>query len=134
MALDDQRDVALDLFARFLIGDQPALCLIDTGSPGTTISTRFMAPLGVDPASSDVKKQERRAVESGATITRYWTDVPQVSLAEAPQVALLHPRVSFADIIYDCVVSGFLARPRAHARYRAQADDRALMGEGAAGN
>lgn len=69
LALDDQRDVALDLFARFLIGDQPALCLIDTGSPGTTISTRFMVPLGVDPASPDVKKQERRAVESGATIT-----------------------------------------------------------------
>lgn len=105
LALDDQRDVALDLFARFLIGDQPALCSIDTGSPGTTISTRFMAPLGVDPASPDVKKQERRAVESGATITRYWTNVPQVSLAEAPHVAaLLHPRVSFADIIYDCVV------------------------------
>jgi hypothetical protein len=104
LALDDQRDVALDLFARFLIGDQQALCSIDTGSPGTTISTRFMAPLGVAPASPDVKKQERRAVESGATITRYWTSVPQVSLAEAPQVALLHPRVSFADIIYDCVV------------------------------
>jgi hypothetical protein len=104
LALDDQRDVALELFTRFLIGDRPALCLIDTGSPGTTISTRFMAPLGVDPASPDVKKQARRAVESGATITRYWTDVPQVALAEAPQVALLHPRVSFADIIYDCVV------------------------------
>jgi hypothetical protein len=104
LALDDQRDVALDLFARFLIGDQPALCSVDTGSPGTTVSTRFMAPLGVDPASPDVKKQERRAVESGATITRYWTNVPQLALAEAPQVASLHPRVSFADIIYDCVV------------------------------
>lgn len=88
---------------RFLIGDQPALCSIDTGSPGTTISTRFMAPLGVDPASPHVKKQERRAVESGATITRYWTNVPQLSLVEAPQVASVHPRVSFADIIYDCV-------------------------------
>jgi hypothetical protein len=104
LELDDLRGISLSLFARFVVANQPMLCEIDTGGPNTTISTRYMTALGVDPESKDVKKTERRAVESGATITRYWTTLPQISLAGVPQVALAKPRVSFSDIIYDCVV------------------------------
>ncbi len=100
---DDQRGITLDLFAEFLIGDQPNLCEIDTGSPTATVNTRYMQPLGIEKDGKDVRKIERRTV-AGATQIRYDTTLSQLSLAAAPQISLAHPRVGFSDIIYDCVI------------------------------
>jgi len=94
LQFDDQREIALDLFAQFLIGNLPGQCEIDTGSPSATANTRYMALLGIDKDSKDVRKHEGR----------YDTSLPQISLAAAPQVSVAHPSVSFSNIIYDCVV------------------------------
>jgi hypothetical protein len=51
-----------------------------------------MASLGVE-----VAKDERH---EGS----YKGILPEISLAAAPQVTLTRPRVSFSNIIYDCVV------------------------------
>ena len=100
---DDQRGIALDIFAQFLIDGQPGQCDIDTGSPIATVSTRYMERLGIEKDGKDVRKIERRTV-AGATQIRYDTNLPQVALAAAPQISLVHPRVGFSDIIYDCVI------------------------------
>lgn len=103
LQLDDQRGITLDIFSHFTFGKQTGQCEIDTGSPKATISTRFMTALGIDKDGKDVKKQERRNA-AGANEIRYWTALPELSLAPAPQVNLSQARVSFSDIIYDCVV------------------------------
>jgi hypothetical protein len=103
LQFDDDRGIALDLFAQFLIGNQPGQCEIDTGSPSTTVSTRFMTSLGIEKDGKDVQKHEGRSF-TGAIETRYDTNMSQISLAAAPQIVLARPHVSFSDIIYDCVV------------------------------
>ena len=100
---DDQRGIALDIFAQFLIDGQPGQCDIDTGSPMATVSTRYMERLGIEKDGKDVRKVERRTV-AGATQIRYDTTLSQISLAAAPQISLARPRVGFSDIIYDCVI------------------------------
>ena len=100
---DDQREITLDVFADFLIGDQPAQCEIDTGSPSATVTSRYMEHLGIEKEGKGVKKIERRTV-AGAMQTRYDTSLPQISLAAAPQISLAPAPASFSDIIYDCVV------------------------------
>ena len=79
LQLHDQRGIALDVFAGFLIGDRPGECEIDTGSPSATVSSRYAA--------------------AGAGGT-----VPLLALAASPRISLTKPPVSFKDIIYDCVV------------------------------
>jgi len=103
LQLDDQRGITLDLFSRFRLGTQTGQCEIDTGSPKATISLRYMTSLGIDKDGKDVKKQERRNA-AGAGEVRYWTALAELSLSSAPQVNLSPARVSFSDIIYDCVV------------------------------
>ncbi len=100
---DDQRGITLDVFADFLIGNQPGQCEIDTGSPSATVSTRYMERLGIEKDGKGVKKIERRTVAGGMQ-TRYDTSLPQISLAAAPQISLAPAPASFSDIIYDCVV------------------------------
>jgi hypothetical protein len=100
---DDQREITLDVFADFLIGDQPAQCEIDTGSPSATVTSRYMEHLGIEKEGKGVRKIERRTV-AGAMQTRYDTSLPQISLAAAPQISLAPAPASFSDIIYDCVV------------------------------
>lgn len=41
---------------------------------------------------------------AGANEIRFDTSLSNLSLASAPQIALAKPRVSFSDIVYDCVV------------------------------
>jgi hypothetical protein len=94
LQVHDQRGIALDLFAQFLIGDLPGQCEIDTGSPSATVSMRYMASLGIDKDRKDVRKHEGS----------YETILLQISLAAAPHISLARPSVSFSDIIYDCVV------------------------------
>ena len=103
LQFDDQREITLDLFAWFLIGNLPGQCEIDTGSPSATVSTRYMALLGIDKDGKDVRKHEGRTI-AGAAEIRYDTSLPQISLTAAPQVSVAHSSVSFSDIIYDCVV------------------------------
>ncbi len=87
LKFNDQRGIALDSFAQFVIGTQPGECEIDTGSPSATVSTRYMQSLGIDPKRKDVQKR-----------------VPEIALAVAPKISIVRPDVSFSDIIYDCVV------------------------------
>lgn len=103
LQFDEQRGIALSSFAEFQIGNQSGQCEIDTGSPGATVSMRYMGPLGIDTDGKDVQKHEGRTI-AGATEIDYRTSLAQISLASAPQIALEHPGVSFSDIIYDCVV------------------------------
>lgn len=103
LQFDDQRGIALGIFAQFLIGNQPGQCTIDTGSPSATVSTRYMAALGIDKDAKGVKKHEGRTI-AGAPEVRYDTTLPQLSLAAVPGVVLAQAPVSFSDIIYDCVV------------------------------
>lgn len=103
LQLDDQRGITLDLFSHFMLGKQVGQCEIDTGSPKATISLRYMQALGIDKDAKDVTKQERRNI-AGASEIRYWTSLPELTLADAPQISLASARVSFSDIIYDCVI------------------------------
>ena len=103
LALDDSRGKALDIFAPFFIGTEPAECELDTGSQGTTVSTRYLTPLGVDTSAQEVLKRERRTI-TGARDRQYVATVSQVALVDAPELRLVNPRVTFSDIIYDCVM------------------------------
>jgi hypothetical protein len=79
LQVHDQRGIALDVFAQFLIGDRQGQCEIDTGSPRATMSTRYLTSPGTDA-------------------------VPQLALAASPQIGVATPQVSFKNIIYDCVI------------------------------
>ncbi|HSL22695.1 MAG TPA: hypothetical protein VK886_14270 [Vicinamibacterales bacterium] len=79
LQLHDQRGIALDVFAQFLIGDRQGQCEIDTGSPRATMSTRYLASPGTDA-------------------------VPLLALAASPRIGVAKPQVSFKNIIYDCVI------------------------------
>jgi hypothetical protein len=86
-----------------MIGNQSGECDIDTGSPGATVSMRYMQPLGIDPNGKDVRKHESQNL-AGAMVVRYDTRVPRIALLAAPRVSTVEPEVSFSNIIYDCVV------------------------------
>lgn len=103
LQFDDERGISLDIFTQFLLVDQPGQCLIDTGSPNATLSTRYMNPLHIDKNSSAVHKHEGTTI-AGAKEVRWGTSISEISLAAAPQIKLAPVRVSFSDIIYDCVV------------------------------
>jgi len=103
LQLDDVRGVALDIFSSFLIGNQAGQCEIDTGSPNASVNTRYMPLMGIDRDSPGVHKQEKHSI-TGAPEVHYWTNVPEISLAAAPQLKLSPARVSFSNIIYDCVI------------------------------
>jgi hypothetical protein len=100
---DDRRGITLDLFSHFTFGKQTGQCEIDTGSPRATISTRYMGDLGIDKDAKGVRKQEHKTI-AGAAVVNYWTTIPQISLAAAPQVSLAPAQVAFSDIVYDCVI------------------------------
>src|SRR5581483_2369933 len=101
--LDDDRGIALDMYARFLLGSDTAQCIIDTGSPSATISLRYLVALGVDTADTAVHKH-RTQNAAGAMLTRYGTNIARLSLLAPKSVTAELPRVSFANIIYDCAV------------------------------
>lgn len=103
LQIDDQRGTTLDIFARFLIGDQVGTCEIDTGSPNAAIHLRYMEATGINKDGKDVQKNDRPTI-SGAVVTRYDATMPQISLAAAPTVKIGPAHASFSDIIYDCVM------------------------------
>ncbi|HTY06989.1 MAG TPA: aspartyl protease family protein [Gemmatimonadales bacterium] len=100
---DDLRGLSIDAFADFLIGGVRGQCVIDTGSQGPTVSTRYFAPLGIDSTGPGVRVRRSTTI-AGATQVRFVTDLPGVALAGAPEFARPPGRATFSDIIYDCVV------------------------------
>jgi hypothetical protein len=103
LKFDDLRGIALDLFSEFLIGNQEGQCEIDTGSQNATVTTRFMAPLGIDKDGKDVQKREQKN-PAGVTVIRYKTTLPTIALAAASEIAIANAPATFSDIIYDCVI------------------------------
>jgi hypothetical protein len=101
--LDDFRGVSLDMFSQFLLAGRPGQCEIDTGSPISTVNTRYMKALAIEPDSKDVRKVERKTI-AGAPEIRYDTRLSEIALAASPKVDILHPQISFVDVIYDCVI------------------------------
>lgn len=100
---DDERGIAVDLFPEVLIGGASGECELDTGSPLSTFSTRYMAQLGISENSQGVTKRVAKKL-AGATATFYTATVPQLALAADSTIRRADPRVEFSDIIYDCVL------------------------------
>lgn len=100
---DDERGTAVDLFTQVLIGGEPGECELDTGSPSSTFSTRYMAQLGIAENSQGVTKRVTEKL-AGVTATFYKATVPQLALAADPTIRQVDPKVEFSDIIYDCVL------------------------------
>ena len=103
LLLDDLRGRALDVFAAFSFSGHSGECLLDTGTQATRANTRYLAALGIDSSDASVTKRSFRAV-TGAVEDQYVASVPRVALASAPEVAATDTRVTFSDIIYDCVI------------------------------
>ena len=103
LLLDDLRGRALDVFAAFSFAGHSGECLLDTGTQATRANTRYLAALGIDSSDASVTKRSFRAV-TGAVEDQYVASVPRVALASAPEVAATDTRVTFSDIIYDCVI------------------------------
>lgn len=95
LKFDDERGVALDIFPEVLIGGHTAQCEMDTGTPDSAFSIRYMELLGISKDGEGVTKQK-----SGA----YRTTIPQIALDAAPSIRQVQPQVEFGDIIYDCVL------------------------------
>lgn len=95
LKFDDERGIALDLFPEVLIGGRAAQCEMDTGTPDSAFSIRYMEPLGISKDGEGVTKQK-----SGS----YLTTIPQIALGAAPSIRQVQPKVEFGDIIYDCVL------------------------------
>ena len=95
LTFDDERGIMLDLFVEVLIGGQAGQCEMDTGTPDSAFSSRYMEALGISKDGKDVTKQA-----SGA----YLTTVPQIALAADPSIRQMQPKVEFGGIIYDCVL------------------------------
>lgn len=102
LRFDDYRGEAIDLFAEFRLGADSGLCVLDTGSPSATFNVRYLAPLAVDTTDSTVHRHDSKNT-AGANGVRYSTTVAGWSTATSPPVTVSHPRVTFANIIYDCV-------------------------------
>ena len=102
LAFDDFRGISLDSFAHFSVAGKPGQCEIDMGSPGATISTRYLKPLGINTNAASVRQRVSKNI-AGATVVRYDTAIPSVAL-DGTKLGMEHPRVAFSDIIYDCVI------------------------------
>jgi len=95
LKFDDERGIVLDIFPEVLIGGHTAQCEMDTGTPDSAFSIRYMELLGISKDGEGVTKQK-----SGA----YRTTIPQIALDAAPSIRQVQPQVEFGDIVYDCVL------------------------------
>lgn len=100
---DDLRGEAIDIFADFVLAGERGECEIDTGSQGPTVSTRFLASLGIDSSGPSVRVGRSTTI-GGAVQVRYGTTIPYVALAADTAFRQAAPRVTFSDIVYDCVI------------------------------
>ncbi|HTU83462.1 MAG TPA: hypothetical protein VMF61_15140 [Candidatus Acidoferrales bacterium] len=81
LILQDDRDLALRLFAWFDFGGRPGLCALDTATDGIVLDKRFAAGAGI----------------AGPAL-------PSVTLRDEPRVAVKGAAVTYADLIYDCEI------------------------------
>jgi hypothetical protein len=112
LQFDDERGDSLNIFTQFVMASRSGQCEIDTGSPSSTISTRYMATLGIEKDAAGVHQRERPGV-SGHPQVIYETQITQLALAAAPDISLAPAPVAFSEIIYDCVVGLDFWRGRA---------------------
>lgn len=111
LLLDDLRGRALTAFAAFRFGDEVGQCELDTGTQATRANIRFLAALGIDSADASVTKRSFKSV-TGAMENQYVATVPRVALADAPSIDVIDSKVTFSDIIYDCVIGTSFWRGR----------------------
>lgn len=111
---------AIDAFVQATLPhDQHAEMLLDTGSRGLTLHTRYAEGLGID--LSTVRTQQGQD-ETGHAYTRYFTTLDTLSLVDAPESTRPTLRVMFQEIIHDGLIgtdylSSFIATfDVAHAR------------------
>lgn len=100
----DRQGIALDIFAPAVLSDGTQLeVLVDTGSGGVTLHTRYAGSLGVDFESDDVEHREGQD-ETGHTYTRYFTTLQRLAFAPKPDDSATDLRVMFQEIIHDGLV------------------------------
>lgn len=98
----DRQGIALDVFAPATLSDGTELnVLVDTGSRGVTLHTRYAQPLAIDLEGEDIDRREGQD-ETGHTYTRYFTTLPSLAFKGSGQAEGL--RVMFQEIIHDGLV------------------------------
>lgn len=102
LKIDDQRGISIDCFCDVQLGDSLRLqCILDTGSFSSYIDVRYCQPLGIDTASSTVRKRTRQGT-FGAWETEYFAAMPSIALWHRPATTLKNLPVVFQDrLIYD---------------------------------
>ena len=92
---------ALDIFADFKLSDDHiGSCEIDTGNTFTVIPIKDAKKLEIDLSSEGVKK----ITTPNKQMTRYYTRLPKIVPAQAPEAAQATPTVCFEEIIHPCVI------------------------------
>jgi predicted aspartyl protease len=100
----DRQGIALDVFAPVRLSDGTQIeVLMDTGSHGVTLHTRYAESLGIDLEAGTVERREGRD-ETGHTYTRYFTTLGKLAFVDAPARSADNLRVMFQEIIHDGLV------------------------------
>ncbi len=103
----DDIGVALDLFARFDVGNgKTALCDISTGSQTIAFDSSLAPELGVD-LSNPSLRHVKTPWGDGIAAT-----IPTLALPGASQSAMTRVPVVFADLLHDCSVGNAFWAPR----------------------
>ena len=90
--------------------DAPAHVELDLGGGRLALHSRYMQPLGIDPAGDDVNVVEQRD-ETGYDYTRYFTRFPgPIAPAAALQCEQRDVAVLFQEIIYDGLIGDDFVR------------------------
>lgn len=99
LIVQDDLGISLGLFARFDFGaGVTGLCEIDTGSQGIMLDRTFASRLGInlaDPRYQHVHMPAGDGVVASA---------PSITLIGAPDTTIARPKVTYANLIYDCNV------------------------------
>jgi hypothetical protein len=99
LLLQDDLGIALGLFARFDFGGGvTGLCEIDTGSQGILLDRTFASRLGINLADPRYKRVPMAA--GGGVVA----SAPSIALIGAPDTTITGPKVTYANLIYDCNV------------------------------
>lgn len=100
----DRQGIALDIFAPAVLPDGTELeVLMDTGSHGVTLHTRYADPLGIDFDSGSATRRDGQD-ETGQAYTRWFTTLESLAFARAPTARRTGLRVMFQEIIHDGLV------------------------------
>ena len=95
--LQDDRGIALDIFARFNFGGgQIGLCEIDTGSQGYFIDRSYAKKLDINLDDPAFKHLHSSSVDATAA------PIASLMLQGVPNTVVEHPKALFADLIFDC--------------------------------